>query len=115
MSRKKKHTHQTKSEARAEAEVIAADVVQNGETPAAAADNAPTGRVQQLLKTAEEMAKSRLAGTRAELLLDGLPARIEAFVDAALDRVGLVRKSKLEGARAEGNTDVGGAEAQPAE
>ena len=103
---RKKHTQQSKSEEHAEV-VVAAEAAEQ-----ARAEAAPTGRLQRLLRTAEDLAKSRLGGTRAELLVDGLPARIEKLVDAALDRVGLVRKSKLEGQQ---GSAVGGVEAQPAE
>src|SRR5512139_2351746 len=104
---RKKHTHQTKSEAHAE-EVVLAEA-----TPTGGDAGAPEGkpadpfqratvearsRLQKLLKTAEEIARKRLTGTKVEQLFDR--ARLEKALDAALDRVGLVRKSKLPGAQA---------------
>lgn len=114
MSRKK-HTHQTKAEAHADEAAVAATVAettqQNGAGDPSSADVAK-GRLHKLVKTAEELAKTRLSGTRVELLIDGLPERLEKALDAALDRFGLVRKSKLPGAR---NAGASGAEPAPAE
>lgn len=133
MSRKK-HTHQTKAEAHADEVVLAATATQTDGTAGENGEAKPTdpfqratieaqGRLQKLIKTAEELAKTRLSGTRMELLVDGLPARLEKALDAALDRVGLVRKSKLDGSSASGakqeradrSSDGISAEAQPAE
>jgi hypothetical protein len=122
MSRKK-HTHQTKAEAHAD-EVVLAENAADGESKETAQDKASDpfqratieaqGRIQKLIKSAEELAKTRLSGTRMELLMDGLPARLEKAFDAALDRVGLVRKSKLPGA-AQAEPSSAAAEPAPAQ
>lgn len=104
MSRKK-HTHQTKAEAHADEAAVAATVAEtsqsSGDAKSAPFERADVakGRLHKLVKTAEELAKTRLSGTRVELLIDGLPERLEKALDAALDRFGLVRKSKVPGAR----------------
>lgn len=122
MSRKK-HTHQTKAEAHADEAAVAATVAETSQN-SGDANSAPfqradvaKGRLHKLVKTAEELAKTRLSGTRVELLIDGLPERLEKALDAALDRFGLVRKSKLPGAQkaeASGTTTTN-AEPAPAE
>lgn len=124
MSRKK-HTHQSKAEAHAEDAVLAANVTETGDDattggkpsePFQRASIEAQGRIQKLFKSAEELAKTRLTGTRMELLMDGLPARLEKALDAALDRVGLVRKSKLPGAEpARQEATSGAGEPAPAE
>ncbi len=50
-----------------------------------------TARVRRMMTSAEDIAKERLRGTRAEQI----PARLGKAFDAVLDRCGLVRKSKL--------------------
>jgi hypothetical protein len=94
---KKKHTHQTKAEehAEAEAEAAAPGVVLEGVPVDDEKSAAPATRLQRLLERARTVAKKRLAGTRAEQLLEQLPGRVEKLLDNALDRVGLVRKSTL--------------------
>ncbi|MDP2339540.1 MAG: hypothetical protein Q8O67_01170 [Deltaproteobacteria bacterium] len=51
---------------------------------------------EQLESDTRAAAKKRLAGTRLEKLLDKLPGTLSSEVDALLERVGLVRKSRLE-------------------
>lgn len=83
-------------------------------TKAQSTEPAFLGRLRELERTAIDVAKKRLAGTRAEKVvekvaetvaasrgeLEQLPARMEkeldGFLDRTLDKVGLVRKSRLE-------------------
>jgi hypothetical protein len=62
-------------------------------TPAEAGTtiDVPKNRLQRLRAAAEK----RLAGTRAERVLKELPERAERELDGLLDRVGLVRKSRV--------------------
>lgn len=92
MSRKK-HPHQSKSEAHLEAAAAtpSAEAVVDGVEG--------NGRVRRMVQSAEDLAKKRLQGTRIELVLDAVPVRLEKALDGLLDRVGLVRKSKLDGRR----------------
>lgn len=110
---RKKHTHQTKSEEHAEVVATAPEVVETTAPKSEAQSEAePTDpfrraavdaqtRLQKLVKSAQDMARARLAGTRLERLIDGLPARLEKRADDLLDRVGLVRKKKMTMAAAE--------------
>jgi hypothetical protein len=116
---RKKHTHLSKSEAHAEAVALTADAAETA-AGQSATEAKPDGdasaepnRFRRIAQSAEELAKKRLHGTRAELLLDTVPARLEKALDALLDRVGLVRKSKLEG-YAPAAPAPSAAEAQPA-
>ena len=56
---------------------------------------------------ARAAAKKRLAGSRIEKLLEKLPGTIEGEVDALLERVGLVRKSRLEIVKSNPDVDAG--------
>ncbi len=119
MSRKK-HTHQTKSEAHADEVVLASNATDGAEGAEGAAKDGEKPieaqtRIQKLLKSAEELAKTRLSGTRVELLMDGLPARLDKAFDAALDRLGLVRKSKLPGAARAEEAQASAGEPAPAQ
>ena len=103
MSRKK-HTHQSKAEEHAE-EVAGVAAVENEaqktETETSEAMPNDATRFARVLRTAQEVAKKRLAGTRAEQLIEQLPGRVEKALDQLLDRVGLVRKSTLKAMPAE--------------
>ncbi len=71
------------------------------EAPASVAAKAdPVARFRKELSTLEEnarkAAKKRLAGSKVEQLIEKLPRQIEGEVDALLDKVGLVRKARLE-------------------
>ena len=91
----KKKPHQTKAEEHAEFVAAAAEA---REAPdAKTTPQTPVSRFQRL----QELARKRLQGTRAALLLDKVPARLEKAIDIALDHLGLVRKSKLIPAAAE--------------
>lgn len=69
-------------------------------TPVAAAAKDPVARFKKELAALEESAraaaKKRLAGSKVEQLIEKLPNQIEGEVDALLDRVGLVRKARLD-------------------
>ena len=61
------------------------------------------GRLERIRVAAEKRlgdakanVTARLEGTRAKKVLDEVPARVEKELDAVLDRIGLVRKSKLQ-------------------
>lgn len=77
--------------------------------PAAAAATAAAqnvgARLAALARRLQDLAEKRLAGSRAERLLKraqeakaALPRRFEAELDGLLDRAGLVRKSRAQGA-----------------
>lgn len=53
----------------------------------------------ELEQNAKAAAKKRLAGSKVEQLIEKLPSQIEDEVDALLDRVGLVRKARVGGAK----------------
>lgn len=77
----------------------APDSVQPDAASAAHADSRETrilARLRGLERAARDAARKRIAGSRVEKALDGLPKRVERELDGLLDRVGLVRKSRLE-------------------
>ena len=49
-----------------------------------------------LEKSARAAAEKRLKGSKVEQLIEKLPGQLEGELDALLDRVGLVRKARLE-------------------